>query len=86
MKVLVTGAKGFIGKNLIAELDNIKQGKTKAYPFLEGVEYFECDLNTPYGEFRRYCKECDFVIHLAGVNRPEKPADGWEFWLYHYFD
>lgn len=75
MKVLVTGAKGFIGKNLIAELDNIKKGKTKAYSFLEGVEYFECDLNTPYGEFSRYCKECDFVIHLAGVNRPEKPAD-----------
>ncbi len=75
MKILVTGAKGFVGKNLCRELNNVKEGKCTLYPFLEDVEVFECDLDTPYGEFRRFCKECDFVIHLAGVNRPEKPAD-----------
>ena len=60
MKILVTGAKGFIGKNLIAELKNRKY-----------EDIFEYDLNTSREDLERYTKECDFVYHLAGVNRPE---------------
>lgn len=60
MKVLVTGAQGFIGKNLTAELDR-----------REGVEILSFDLDTPVEKLEEYCKECDFVFNLAGVNRPE---------------
>lgn len=60
MKVLVTGAKGFIGKNLIAEL--VRR---------EGVEVLPFDVDTPIEQLEIYCKECEFVYNLAGVNRPE---------------
>lgn len=60
MKVLVTGANGFIGKNLIAELSR-----------REGVEVLPFDIDTPLERLERYCRDCDFVYNLAGVNRPE---------------
>lgn len=64
MKILVTGAKGFVGKNLIAELKN------RGYN-----EIYECDIETTIEELETYTKECEFVFHLAGVNRPEKEED-----------
>ena len=71
MKILVTGAKGFVGKNIVAELNNVKENKTKIYPFLTDVTIFECDIDTTSDELKSFTKECDFVLHLAGVNRPE---------------
>lgn len=64
MKILVTGAKGFVGKNLITELKN------RGYN-----EIYECDIETTTEELEIYTKECEFVFHLAGVNRPEKEED-----------
>lgn len=60
MKVLVTGANGFIGKNLTAELSR-----------REGVEIFPFDVDTPLERLEEYCRDCDFVYNLAGINRPE---------------
>lgn len=74
MKVLVTGAKGFVGKNLCAQLNNIKEGKAKNYP-VSIDEVFEYDIDSTPEELDRYCREADFVFNLAGVNRPENPAD-----------
>ena len=74
MKILVTGAKGFVGKNLCAQLNNIKEGKARNYP-VEIDEVFEYDLDSTPEELDRYCREADFVFNLAGVNRPENPED-----------
>ena len=70
MKILVTGAKGFVGKNLVAELDNISQGKCSFQGIEKGCEILTADIDTPCETLREYCKECDFAFHLAGVNRP----------------
>ena len=64
MKILVTGAKGFVGKNLVAELKNRDYN-----------EIYECDINTTDEQLSEYTKNCEFVFHLAGVNRPEKEED-----------
>lgn len=74
MKVLVTGAKGFVGRNLVAQLNNIKEGKAKNYP-VQIDEVFEYDIDSTPEELDRYCREADFVFNLAGVNRPENPED-----------
>lgn len=74
MKILVTGAKGFVGKNLCAQLNNIKEGKAGNNPVVID-EVFEYDLDSTPEELDRYCKEADFVFNLAGVNRPENPED-----------
>lgn len=74
MKVLVTGAKGFVGKNLCAQLNNIKEGKARNCPVVIN-EVFEYDLDSTPEELNRYCREADFVFNLAGVNRPENPED-----------
>ena len=74
MKILVTGAKGFVGKNLCAQLKNIRDGKARNYP-VEIEEVMEYDLDSTDEELDRYCKEADFVFNLAGVNRPENPED-----------
>jgi len=71
MKVLVTGAKGFVGKNLCAQLNNIKSGKAKCYGDLVIDEVFEYDLESTSEQLDQWCKECDFVFNLAGVNRPQ---------------
>ena len=71
MKILVTGAKGFVGKNLCAQLNNIKTGKAKCYGSLTISEVFEYDLDSTVEDLDAYCKECDFVFNLAGVNRPQ---------------
>ena len=74
MKVLVTGAKGFVGRNLCSQLKNIRDGKAKNYPVLI-EEVFEYDIDSTPEELDRYCREADFVFNLAGVNRPDNPED-----------
>lgn len=70
MKILVTGAQGFVGKNLVANLRNIAQGKNRTRPNLHIEEIFEYDLDTDPALLEEYCARADFVFHLAGVNRP----------------
>ncbi len=85
MKILVTGAKGFVGKNLCAQLKNIRDGKARCYG-LEGKdsslprektveEVFEYDLDSTPEELDRWCREADFVFNLAGVNRPQNASE-----------
>lgn len=71
MNILVTGAKGFVGKNLAANLRNIAQGKNRTRPNLRIEEIFEYDLDTDPALLGEYCVRADFVYHLAGVNRPQ---------------
>ncbi len=70
MKILVTGAKGFVGKNLCAQLNNIKDGKARNYGVAVDVVY-EYDLDSKLEELDALCAEVDFVFNLAGVNRPQ---------------
>ena len=72
MNILVTGAKGFVGKNLCAALKNIKNGKDRTRTTLHIGEIFEYDLDTSPDLLDEYCKKVDFVFHLAGVNRPKE--------------
>lgn len=75
MKILVTGAKGFVGKNLCSQLKNIKDGKARCYGDLRIDEVFEYDMNSTPEELEYYCKEADFVFNLAGINRPQNPEE-----------
>ena len=75
MRVLVTGAKGFVGKNLCAALRNIRDGKDRRYPSLKIEEIFEYDIDSTPEELDKFCKECDFVFNLAGVNRPQNQEE-----------
>lgn len=74
MKILVTGSKGFVGKNLVWTLKNIKEGKDKSFP-IRVEEIYEYDLNSSLDDLNKYCKDADFVVHLAGVNRPKDIND-----------
>ena len=74
MRILVTGAKGFVGRNLCAQLKNIRDGKARNY----GVtidEVFEYDIDSSPAELDRWCAEADFVFNLAGVNRPKDTSE-----------
>lgn len=75
MKILVTGANGFIGKNLCAQLTNIKEGKARCYGDLTIDEVFRYDIDSAPEELDRYCAEADFVFNLAGVNRPKNSEE-----------
>ena len=75
MKILVTGAKGFVGKNLCAQLKNIRDGKAKCYGEVAVEEIFEYDIDSTAEELEAYCREADFVFNLAGVNRPQNPEE-----------
>ena len=75
MKILVTGAKGFVGKNLCAALKNIKDGKDKTRPKLSIEEIFEYDVDSVPADLERYCAQADFVFNLAGVNRPQSSEE-----------
>ena len=75
MKVLITGAAGFVGRNLAEALAAIRDGKDRTHPELAVDGIFLCDVDTPASELDRACAEADFVVHLAGVNRPQDPAD-----------
>ena len=71
MKILVTGAKGFVGKNLCCQLNNIKEGKARCYGDLQVDEVFEYDIDSTPEQLDSWCDECNFVFNLAGVNRPK---------------
>lgn len=73
MNILVTGAKGFVGKNLVAALENIRDGKDKTIPNLKIDKIYAYDVDSPKAALDMYCADCDFVFNLAGVNRPENP-------------
>ena len=75
MKILVTGAKGFVGKNLCAELNNIKEGKARCYGGLVIDAVYEYDIDSNLEELDAYCSDCDFVFNLAGVNRPKENSE-----------
>ena len=75
MKILVTGAEGFVGKNLVCALNNIKDGKNKTHPNLFIEEIFSYDINTEPSLLDKFCAECDFVFNLAGVNRPKDTSE-----------
>ncbi len=75
MKILITGSNGFIGKNLIEQFKNIQSSKLK-HPLIEAnVIFFEYDIDTNPDLLEQYCKDCNFVIHLAGVNRPKETSE-----------
>ena len=71
MKILVTGAKGFVGRNLCAQLRNIQEGKAKCYGDVVVEAVYEYDIDSTAAALDAYCRDCDFVFNLAGVNRPK---------------
>ena len=71
MKILVTGAKGFVGKNLVCALNNLKEGKDRTRPELKIDAVYEYDIENTAAELNEYCAQADFVFNLAGVNRPK---------------
>ncbi|MBQ8549931.1 MAG: NAD-dependent epimerase/dehydratase family protein [Clostridia bacterium] len=75
MKILVTGAEGFVGKNLVCALENIQTGKDKTRPAVTVEEIFRYDINNTEKELDAACREADFVFHLAGVNRPKDDSE-----------
>ncbi len=75
MKILITGAKGFVGKNLACTLKNIRDGKDKTRPNITVDRLYLYDIDSPAELLDEACADCDFVFNLAGVNRPEKPEE-----------
>ena len=75
MKILVTGAKGFVGKNLVASLENIRQGKDRTHPGLAVDAVYEYDVDTDPALLEDYCAQADYVFNLAGVNRPRDSSE-----------
>ena len=75
MKILVTGAKGFVGKNLVCALENIRDGKDKTRPAISIEKIYAYDIDSSEELLNESCRECDFVFNLAGVNRPQNPEE-----------
>ncbi len=75
MKILVTGAKGMVGTALVNNLKNIKDGKNKTRPGIQIDEIYEYDIDSTPADLDNYCRDCDFVFNLAGVNRPKDPEE-----------
>lgn len=75
MNILVTGAKGFVGRNLVSQLHNIQSGKAKNYAVTPEIKVFEYDIDSDPAELDVYCKNADFVFNLAGVNRPKEQSE-----------
>lgn len=75
MKILITGAKGFVGKNLVENLKNIRDGKDRVHKLPSDLEIFEYDIDNTEEELKEFCKRADFVFNLAGVNRPKDNSE-----------
>lgn len=75
MNILVTGAKGFVGRNLVAQLHNIRDGKARWYPVTGDLTVYEYDVDSDPAELDTYCRAADFVFNLAGVNRPKDRSE-----------
>ena len=75
MKVLVTGAAGFVGKNLVENLKNIRDGKNRTRPGITIEEIYEYDMASTPEELDEYCSNANFIFNLAGVNRPKDPIE-----------
>lgn len=75
MKILVTGAKGFLGRNLCATLRNIAEGKDRSFGIDSNIVLFEYDIDSAPSLLGNWCRDCDFVFHLAGVNRPKDASE-----------
>lgn len=75
MNILVTGAKGFVGRNLVENLKNIRDNKNRTRPNIKIGQIFEYDLDSTPEQLDEWCAETDFVFHLAGVNRPKDPEE-----------
>lgn len=75
MKIFITGAKGFVGKNLFCSLNNIKNDKDRTHKSLNIQDIFQYDLDSSQDDLEKYCKDCDFVFNLAGVNRPQNQEE-----------
>lgn len=75
MNLLVTGAAGFVGRNLVENLKNIRDGKNRTRPALHIDEIYEYDRSNTQEDLDQFCADCDFVFNLAGVNRPQDPAE-----------
>lgn len=75
MKILITGANGFIGRNLVAQLTNIQEGKDKTYSIDPNFEIMQCDIDTDEQLLDQYCKDASFVFNLAGINRPVNESE-----------
>ena len=74
MNILVTGAGGFVGRNLVENLKNIRDGKNRTRPALAIGEIYEYTRSSTPEQLDEYCAKADFVFNLAGVNRPKDPA------------
>lgn len=75
MNILITGANGFVGQNLVATLKNIKDDKDRTHPELAIENIYEYDINSTLDELDAYCKDTDFIVNLAGVNRPQNEEE-----------
>ena len=75
MKILVTGAAGFVGRNLVENLKNIQAGKNRTRPNISIQAIYEYDRHNTAAELEQFCADCDFVFNLAGVNRPQDPKE-----------
>ncbi len=75
MNILITGAKGFVGRNLTENLKNIRDGKNRTRPDIQIDEIYEYDIDSTAEKLDEYCAKADFVFNLAGVNRPKDPAE-----------
>lgn len=75
MKILVTGAAGFVGRNLVENLKNIRDGKNRTRPHIKIDTIYEYDRENTLQELAAFCSDCDFVFNLAGVNRPQNPEE-----------
>lgn len=78
MKILITGSQGFVGRNFVETLKTIRDGKCRIYEIDKNIEIYEYDMNNTLDELKEYTKDCDVIVHLAGINRPKDISEFYE--------